>query len=312
MFLNPPSSKIKRGSWWALDPCASPVRADESFTLAKALQVDTAQTGRELRPGWDAVIANDLPPLHHVQTWTQKAKLLEQQDIAEQIVRRRAHTKRQLQEDWSGDKTYLFKRQANKQVTAAGFLAENSQRAMSSHPEEIHQSLQDHWVKGIFRYYDSREKPSSGNFHNGYRHLLGPKKTVHQLPPITATQLSDKRKWRGGTHGLDGWRYRELRLLPHSIWELLATIFNALEDHPDPIWPTALNWGSIPLLPKEGPPGPLNLRPLTILSVIYRILGRHQGLTPQRLARNLDSQILTWRPSRPRSLRRRLRDQFRC
>ena len=52
---------------------------------------------------------------------------------------------------------------------------------------------------------------------------------------------------------------------------MLATFFNALEDHPDPSWPLALNWGSIPLLPKEGPPGPLNLRPLTILSVIYRI-----------------------------------------
>ena len=35
--------------------------------------------------------------------------------------------------------------------------------------------------------------------------------------------------------------------------------------------PPALNWGSIPLLPKEGPPGLLNLRPRIVLSVNYRI-----------------------------------------
>ena len=59
--------------------------------------------------------------------------------------------------------------------------------------------------------------------------------------------------------------------MPEGIWELLAAFFNALEGHENPIWPPALTWGSIPLLPKDGPPSPLNLRPLTILSVIYRI-----------------------------------------
>ncbi len=160
--------------------------------------------------------------------------MLEQQDIAEQIVRRKAHAKRQLQEDWKGNGTNLFKRLANKQTAAAGFLAENSQRAMSSHPEEIHQTLHDHWVKGIFRFYEDREKHSWGYFNNEYRHLMGPQKEAHQLPPITASQLSDRAKWRGGTHGLDGWRYMELRLLPQGIWEMLAAFFNALEKHDNP------------------------------------------------------------------------------
>ncbi len=50
-----------------------------------------------------------------------------------------------------------------------------------------------------------------------------------------------------------------------------AAFFNALEQHDNPTWPPALCWGSIPLLLKEGPPSPLNLRPLTILGVTYRI-----------------------------------------
>ena len=76
--------------------------------------------------------------------------------------------------------------------------------------------------------------------------MLGPEKTPHTLPLITATQLSDRAKWRGGTHGLDGWRYKELRLLPNASWELLAHFFNALEGHAEPVWPPAL-----PVFPKK-------------------------------------------------------------
>ena len=170
---------------------------------------------------------------------------------------------------------------------------------MSSHPEEIHQSLQGHWVKGIFRYYDDREKPSWNDFLNEYRHLLGPKKTARKLPPITAMQLSDRATWRGGTHGLDGWRYKELRLLPQGVWEMLASFLNALEQHDEPTWPPALCWGSIPLLPKEGPPSPLNLRPLTILSVLYRIWA---GIRASQLGQWQETWIHhshTWRKSWP-------------
>ena len=53
---------------------------------------------------------------------------------------------------------------------------------------------------------------------------------------------------------------------------IASSIFYALEGHENPIWPPALTWGSTPLLPKgRTPHSPLNLRPLTILSVIYRI-----------------------------------------
>ena len=128
-------------------------------------------------------------------------------------------------------------------MTTAGFLAENTQRALCSQPSEIHETLHKHWAKGIVRYYEDREKPSWDNFFNEYQHLLGPKKAAAKLPPITATQLSDRARWRGGTHGLDGWRYKELRLLPEGIWELLAAFFNALEGHENPIWPPALTWG---------------------------------------------------------------------
>ena len=37
-------------------------------------------------------------------------------------------------------------------------------------------------------------------------------------------------------------------------------------------WPTRLAEGYTALIPKEGPPGPLNTRPLTVLSMVYRLL----------------------------------------
>ena len=40
---------------------------------------------------------------------------------------------------------------------------------------------------------------------------------MHKVPPTTGTQLSDRARWRGGTHGLDSWRYTELRLRTASI-----------------------------------------------------------------------------------------------
>ena len=36
-------------------------------------------------------------------------------------------------------------------------------------------------------------------------------------------------------------------------------------------WPTRLAEGYTALIPKEGPPGPLNTRPLTVLSMVYRL-----------------------------------------
>ena len=36
-------------------------------------------------------------------------------------------------------------------------------------------------------------------------------------------------------------------------------------------WPTRLAEGYTALIPKEGPPGPLNTRPLMVLSTVYRL-----------------------------------------
>ena len=120
--------------------------------------------------------------MQHVQEWIQAGRNLEEEDDLAQVIIRRAHTRRMLTEDWSGNKTKLFQRLANKNPTPAGFLAEHTDRGMSSHPQEIHETIQNHWVKGIFRYYDDKPKPLWSDFLKEYEHLLGPKRCLtHSL-----------------------------------------------------------------------------------------------------------------------------------
>jgi hypothetical protein len=186
-------------------------------------------SGSELVPDWDhrGYPIDRLPPLYQVQTWLHSCRQLEKQDDSENIILRRKAVKAALQEDWNQSKNLLFRKNACKNPGPAGYLSEKSQRHMISQPEEIHAQLEYHWVKGIFQHYKEKEKPTWEAFANEYQDLLGPKRQEFKLPPITAGQLAANAKWRGGTHGLDGWRYRELRLLPNVILGTFSQILSS-------------------------------------------------------------------------------------
>ena len=76
-------------------------RGTPKFALAKKLHTDIVYSGRNLVPGWTATVANELPPLCHVQGWVAATRQLEKDDDKTQVTYRRAHTKRMLQEDWA-------------------------------------------------------------------------------------------------------------------------------------------------------------------------------------------------------------------
>ena len=67
--------------------------------------------------------------------------------------------------------------------------------------------------------------------------------------------------------GLDGWSVADLRSLPDRLLGWLADLLREVERIGK--WPTRLAEGYTALIPKEGPPGPLNTRPLTVLSMVY-------------------------------------------
>ena len=68
---------------------------------------------------------------------------------------------------------------------------------------------------------------------------------------------------------LDGWSLVDLRSLPNRVLGWVADL--VLEVERLGKWPSRLAEGHTTLVPKEGPPGPLNTRPLTVLSMVYRL-----------------------------------------
>ena len=94
----------------------------------------------------------------------------------------------------------------------------------------------------------------------------------------------------GKAKGMDGWAGYELRLLPIAFWERIASFFDALEEHPNPRWPTSLTTASIAMIPKGEGPDPIKQRPVTVFSYLYR---EYAGLRYEDTQRWQDS----WAPT---------------
>ena len=93
---------------------------------------------------------------------------------------------------------------------------------------------------------------------------------VH-LPRLTGQMLADvvhRKSVSAG--GLDGWGWRELKVLPVSWFDGLARILTKVEDLG--VWPDGLLDAYITMIPKsDGDATPLGHRPSSVLPVVYRI-----------------------------------------
>ena len=91
------------------------------------------------------------------------------------------------------------------------------------------------------------------------------------LPCLTGQMLADVVQSKGATAGsLDGWGWRELKVLPVSWYDGLARILTTVED--TGVWPDGLLDAYIAMIPKtDGDATPLGQRPLSVLPVVYRI-----------------------------------------
>ena len=70
--------------------------------------------------------------------------------------------------------------------------------------------------------------------------------------------------------GLDGWGWREIKVLPVSWFDGLARILTKVEDLG--VWPDGSLDAYITMIPKtDGDATPLGQRPLSVLPVVYRI-----------------------------------------
>ena len=88
--------------------------------------------------------------------------------------------------------------------------------------------------------------------------------------------------------GLDGWGWRELKVLPVSWFDELARILTKVED--TGVWPDGLLDAYIAMIPKtDGNATPLGQRPLTVLLIVY-------GVWASARMNQLDDWFKSWVP----------------
>ena len=93
---------------------------------------------------------------------------------------------------------------------------------------------------------------------------------VHS-PRLTGQMLADVVQRKGATAGgLDGWGWRELKVLLVSWYDELARTLSKVEDVG--VWPDGLLDAYIAMIPKtDGDATLLGQRPLSVLPIVYRI-----------------------------------------
>eukprot|EP01059_Diplonema_ambulator_P009922 TRINITY_DN198_c0_g1_i7.p1 TRINITY_DN198_c0_g1~~TRINITY_DN198_c0_g1_i7.p1 ORF type:complete len:1582 (+),score=531.22 TRINITY_DN198_c0_g1_i7:1237-5982(+) len=135
-------------------------------------------------------------------------------------------------------------------------------------PEELDRTMREAWKK-VFAKYENEPEPPYEPFRRKYgRHIVHWQMTKRKLTARCLRQTLE-RKARRSAAGTDGWRMSELRHLPDQILEGWAALLNHIEE--TGVWPKAMRLALVTLIPKCEDAGPLEHRPITVTSAVYRL-----------------------------------------
>ena len=134
---------------------------------------------------------------------------------------------------------------------------------------EMDEAIRAAW-KPINKRYESIPEPSVDKFMDEYRRHVkhGPMKARE----LTGDVLLQRARKMGvkTANGLDLWSIKLLKRLPAPFWDALAELLRVVERTGR--WPERVAEGFTSWVPKgEGEGDPMKLRPLTMLSQIYRM-----------------------------------------
>eukprot|EP00971_Amphidinium_carterae_P034117 671651-Amphidinium_carterae.2 len=141
------------------------------------------------------------------------------------------------------------------------------------HPQKVLARASSAWS----RFTAQQQQEVTDTWHARYVAPLVPTDTVPSMPQLTGESLLAvvKNMKARTSPGPDSWRVAELRALPLSAWTELAAILNEAESTGR--WPQSLLDGVTTLIPKdEAAQPPLKLRPIIVLSCIYRCWASHR------------------------------------
>ncbi|KAJ9456836.1 Retrovirus-related Pol polyprotein from type-1 retrotransposable element R2 [Diplonema papillatum] len=122
---------------------------------------------------------------------------------------------------------------------------------------------------GVFQMYREVREPKWEDFVQRYGKYV--KRGACEDRPLTGEDLSAtlKKMKARKAGGMDGWRVCELKALPVPLLDVIALALNDVEGTGS--WPEVVAQALVVLIPKGEGPQPLEQRPITITSVMYRL-----------------------------------------
>ena len=138
----------------------------------------------------------------------------------------------------------------------------------TANSEEMHKLILDAWLP-IFRMFEHEPPASWSEFEKEFGAFFPP---CNRAPAVDLTGDALRRAFHRmrltSAAGADGWRVAELRALPTSLLNLLADVLGLIETTGN--WPVALSSGLVSLIDKGEGASPTKLRPIGVMSAIYR------------------------------------------
>ena len=112
-------------------------------------------------------------------------------------------------------------------------------------------------------------EPSSTAFHDRFEEYIT--RCPMELEDITSQdlRLALARMGNAQAAGMEEWRIVEIKSLPQFLLTRLVAFYNAVEEWGR--WPASLERAAVTLIPKDGSDQPGDLRPISVMSVVYRL-----------------------------------------
>ena len=139
---------------------------------------------------------------------------------------------------------------------------------LTGNAEEMDELVHAVWMP-VLRMYTNKPEPSWDAFRSRFGvHFPSAHVMPKQRLTVKSLRGTLQRMKKSSACGPDGWRVGELLALPDILLERLVDILCIVEQ--TGIWPNDLAQGFITLTPKGEGAEPAHLRPISVMSVIYR------------------------------------------
>ena len=219
--------------------------------------------------------SDDLPSLDEVTAMHKRLEAYSLRRLDQDDRGRLKAFRTRQQEAWYGGsgRGIVYKWVKEETWSAVAFVLARPDGTPTANVNEMDVLLHAAWDPILCRYapQTARAEPSADLFMEKYGHLVRKMRCDMTVRPLSAKRLMEqlKRTSPKKATGLDGWAVANLKRLPRYVLGLLATFLNLVEEVGR--WPSALTEGYITLIPKGEGMEPTSMRPLSVLSAIYRL-----------------------------------------